>query len=102
MTTRVDYHESAERELAMSGNMRDLMRHIGNGIARDARAHAPVGHPSHGGAASIHAVTDLSPRGWEVKVSWSPSHYYMSFSEVGSRYMHARPFLRPALERARI
>jgi HK97 gp10 family phage protein len=83
--------------------MRDFMQRTGDAIARDAEAHAPVGHPlSQGGARSIHAETNLTPKGWRVKISWDRRHYYMRFPETGTKYQHARPFLRPALERARV
>jgi hypothetical protein len=99
-TIRVDYHESAERALTVSGDMRDFMQHVGDGIARDARAAAPK--HTGAGALSIHGETALGPHGWEAKVSWSEPRYYMTFSETGTVHMAARPFLVPALERARI
>lgn len=100
-TTSVRYFESAEREIASSGPFREHLQRIGDGIAGDARAHAPVGHPSHGGAAGIAAVTELGPDGWEVRVSWQRRNYYMKFVESGTVHMPARPFLVPALNRAR-
>jgi HK97 gp10 family phage protein len=95
------YHPEGELEILSSGQWRDLLQQVGDRIATDARQDAPVGHPSRGGAASIHAETVRGPNGWEVRVSWTRSHYYMYFSEKGTVHMPARPFLRPALDRAR-
>lgn len=97
---RVDYHDAAERELASSSQARTLMQDLGDHIAHTAAAGAP--RRTGAGAASIHAETDLAPAGWQVRISWDQRHYYLTFSEVGTEHMHARPFLRPALERARI
>ena len=102
-TVRLVYFKEAEDEFARSDLMRDFMQRVGDEIARDAERHAPVRHPvSHGGARSIHAETNLTPKGWRAKISWDKTHYYLRFTETGTKYMPARPFLRPALERARI
>lgn len=95
------YHDEAELEITRSGAWRERMQQIGDAIADDARDHAPVGHPSKGGAASIHAETVLEPTGWEARVSWEKRKFWMYFSEKGTVHMAARPFLRPALDRAR-
>ena len=102
MDVDVIYFDSAEREYLASASMRDAMQSVGGPIAAVARSRAPIGHPSHGGAASIRAVTDLGPNGWEVRISWDAAHYYLTFVELGTVYMPARPFLRPALTGARI
>jgi HK97 gp10 family phage protein len=100
---RVVYHEGAEAEFARSAEFRDFMQEVGDQVARIAAGLAPVGQPvSHGGAASIHAETNLTPKGWRARISWSKAHYYMGFSEVGTKYMEPRPFLVPAIEEARL
>lgn len=98
----VIYHDSAERELLSTGQAREAFQRVGDRVADVARHNAPRGHPSHGGAESIHAVAVLGPNGWTVQISWDLRHYYMTFSEVGTVHMHARPFLRPALTGTRI
>jgi HK97 gp10 family phage protein len=98
---RFRYDDEAEREITRSAQWRELLQGIGDGIAVDARAHAPVGHPSKGGAASIHAETLLESDGWEARISWEKRKFWMYFSEKGTVHMPARPFLEPALERAR-
>jgi HK97 gp10 family phage protein len=100
-TVEVHYFERAERELASSPEFREYLQRVGDGVASDARAHAPVGRPSQGGAAGIAAVTQLSPDGWEVLISWQRRNFYLKFHESGTVYMPARPFLVPALNRAR-
>lgn len=97
----VTYFPAAELAWRASVGVRDLLEHFGAEVAGDARAHAPVGQPSHGGAASIHAETSLGPEGWEAEVSWDTAHYYMTFIETGTVHLPARPFLVPALERVR-
>lgn len=96
------YHPEGERVILSSMQWRDLLQHVGDRIAADAREHAPrSARHSRGGAASIHAETSLGPNGWEARVSWTRQHYYMYFTEKGTVHMPARPFLRPALDRAR-
>lgn len=96
---RVRYFEAAEWEVAASADLREHMQRVGDRVAADARSNAPVGHPSQGGAAGIDAVTELTPRGWEARISWQQRNYYMKFSESGTVHMPARPFLVPALDR---
>jgi HK97 gp10 family phage protein len=98
-TVTVSYREAGERELMTSGYVREVMQGIGDRIAADASEHAP--HRSGAGARSIHAVTELGPNGWEVRIGWSRPSYYLGFHETGTVYMPARPFLVPALDRAR-
>jgi HK97 gp10 family phage protein len=96
------YRPDGEREILSSAQWRDSLQQVGNRIAADARQSAPRrARGSQGGAASIHAETRMTPRGWEVRISWTKSHYYMLFREKGTVHEPARPFLRPALDRAR-
>ena len=97
--TSVRYHDAAEREITRSPEFRDRMQEIGDVIADDAAEHAP--RRTGAGAASIEAVTELGPAGWEVRISWQKPNYYLKFHESGTVHMPARPFLVPALNRAR-
>jgi HK97 gp10 family phage protein len=66
-------------------------------VVRAAQSAAPKA--TGAGAASIRAearLTDLSPG---VAVSWDRDHFYMYFMEKGTRYLAARPFLVPAVDR---
>lgn len=101
-TTKVVYFDEAEREIVRSPEWRERMQEVGDRIASAARRRGPVGKPTHGGTASISAVTRLHPRlGWVTRVSWDKRHYYMTFPENGTVYQPERPFLRPALRDAR-
>lgn len=99
--SKLTYFDEAELEITHSGAWRERLQDIGDDIARDAREHAPVGRPSKGGAASIHCETALTPAGWEARIGWEKRKFWMYFREEGTVYQTARPFLRPALERAR-
>lgn len=99
---KVTYYDSAQREFMSSADVREVFQYVGDRVAEHARQHAPVGRPSHGGAASIEAVTELGPDGWEVRIGPDRSHYYMSFTETGTVHMAARPFLVPALTETRV
>lgn len=101
MATRVIYFEAAERALLASAGMRDALQQAGDRVADYARADAPRGNPSHGGADSIRCEVELEPTGWEAHIGADREHYYLDFHETGTAHMPARPFLRPALERAR-
>lgn len=77
-----------------------LLRNLEASVAplvRDTRAAAPKA--TGVGAASIRA--ELAPgvdAAWEVRVGWDQLRYYMGFHELGTRYLPADPFLRPALD----
>jgi HK97 gp10 family phage protein len=96
------YFEAGERALRAGAEMRLMLQQAGDRVAQAARDTAPRGHPSHGGADSIHCETALGPTGWEAEISFDRAHYYLGFHEVGTEHMPARPFLRPALERGRL
>lgn len=64
-------------------------------IVSGARMDAPK--DTGAGAASIHA--ERQPDG-SVRVGWDDAHDYMRFHELGTEQMNARPFLRPAADRA--
>jgi HK97 gp10 family phage protein len=93
------YHPEVERDLLFSAQARELVDRAGERIAAQAAADAP--HRTGAGAASIDSQTRLTPHGWEARVSWTRRHYYMYFHERGTVRMPARPFLRPAIDKAR-
>lgn len=95
------YLDQAELAITHSSDWRERLQGFGDEIARDSREHAPVGHPSHGGAASIHCETDLAPEGWQARIGWEQRKFWMSFQDLGTVHQPARPFLEPALDRAR-
>jgi HK97 gp10 family phage protein len=89
-----------------------LLEDIGEDIADAARANAP--HDSGAGAESIHAEVhrggdDAFPSTYTPEsdepmayVGWDQDHFYMGFKELGTEHEPAQPFLRPALDQARI
>ncbi len=93
----VTYHDLVEDEFLSSGEMREIMQRVGDEVARDAAENAPKRTTL--GAESIAARTKLTSRGWEVDVSWSRRHYYLTFHENGTVRLRKRPFLVPALQR---
>lgn len=66
-------------------------------VAAGASADAPK--RTGAGAASIRSEIDLSHAEPGVEVSWDRDHFYMYFHEHGTRYLPARPFLAPAVDR---
>lgn len=99
--SKLTYFDAAELEITHSAEWRERLQGIGDDIAQDAREHAPVGHPSRGGAASIHCEMELVPEGWQARIGWEKRKFWMFFREKGTVYQPARPFLEPALDRAR-
>lgn len=93
------YHADVEREILFSGQARDLVDRVGTIIAREAADDAPK--DSGAGARSIQSVPRLTPDGWQARVSWTRRHYYLYMHEKGWQYRPAKPFLRPAIDRAR-
>ncbi len=80
-----------DRELAEQ----DLLASVAP-MVEDARDRAPK--RTGKGAASIHAEPD-EPQGDEIaRVIIGPTkkHWYLKFAEIGTRFMAAHPFLRPA------
>lgn len=66
-------------------------------VVRAAQTAAPKA--TGAGAASIRAEGQITGRGAGVAVSWDRDHFYMFFHERGTRYLPARPFLEPSLDR---
>lgn len=66
-------------------------------VVRGAQADAPK--RTGAGAESIHSEVDLSHLEPGVAIGWERDRFYMFFHERGTRYLPARPFLVPALDR---
>jgi HK97 gp10 family phage protein len=77
--------------------VRHALQAYGKAIAQTAAADAP--RRSGAGAASIHQETAVEDGGWAARVSWDKSRYYMSFQDLGTRYLPGRHFLEHALAR---
>lgn len=73
------------------------VQHDADPVVAGARADAPKA--TGAGAASIRSEVDFSHLEPAVAISWDRDHYYMFFHERGTRYMPARPFLVPAVDR---
>lgn len=65
-------------------------------VVEEARANAPK--KSGLGAASIRAQENYEGVP-SVRIGWDVEHYYMRFHEQGTKYLAARPFLLPAVDR---
>jgi HK97 gp10 family phage protein len=98
-TSRFVYHPEVEHEILFSAQARELVDRAGDAIAEEAATDAPK--RTGLGAASIRSESRLTPTGWEARVSWTKRHYYLYMHEQGTVHMPARPFLVPAIERAR-
>jgi HK97 gp10 family phage protein len=94
----VDIHQEAIDRLLGSGSVEDMLRDASHPVVIDARMRAPKATGQ--GARSIHSEMVLLRGEWESLVSWDQEHYYMYFSEEGTRYLPPRPFLVPALRAA--
>lgn len=97
---RVNLDGAAIAAIQDSAGMKAVLQDAGDVVADIAARLAPK--RSGAGAESIHAEVLAQPEGIAALVSWDPDHFYMLFSEIGTEHQVARPFLRPALESARI
>lgn len=89
---RVVLNEAGFRELQRDPDLRDeMLRAANETLVPRARSRAPkdTGH----GASTIHAEPFLDGDRWTVRVGWDRSAYYLRFSQFGTRYMPAHPFL---------
>ena len=86
---------AALQELERSPEMRAALGRFGAGVARRAAVNAPK--RTGAGAKSIDHEVGYDARGLWVRISWDRPHFYMSFHELGTSEITARPFLRPAL-----
>lgn len=71
----------------------ELLERLGTEITTDAKAAAPVR------TGKLRDSIDYEVRGDTVQISAGVD--YAIYVEEGTRYMHAEPFLRPALYKAR-
>jgi hypothetical protein len=74
--------------------MRAIVMDAAVGPVGRARAGAP--RATGAGADSIHAEPVLEGPSWTAQYSWDREHYYMSFHQLGTRSLPARPFLVPS------
>lgn len=89
---RVVLSPDAERRVLDLAEVAAAVSAAADAVVSQARRLAPK--DTGAGAASIHA----EPTGGGFRVSWDEDHFYMQYSELGSRRQPARPFLRPAAE----
>lgn len=97
-TVDVTVHYEEVGRLLRSDAVHDLLDIDARAVAADARGRAPK--DTGRGARSINSAVVLTSDEWEALISWDQFHYYMYFSEKGSRQRPARPFLVPALRAA--
>jgi HK97 gp10 family phage protein len=96
-TVRLVLDTAALAALLRGPDARAVIDDAGREFADAARSLAP--HRTGAGAASIHGDVVDGPGGPESDVTWDQEHAYMYFSEVGTEFMPAHPFMRPALDR---
>lgn len=66
-------------------------------VVAEARANAPK--RTGRGAASIRAEYVRDQDENHVRIGWDVDHYYLRFHEQGTKYLEARPFLVPAVDK---
>lgn len=91
-TVRVELNEAGFREVRRDPGLRDeMVRVASRTLVPRAKTRAPkrTGY----GASTIRAEPLFDGDEWTVHVSWDRSAYYMVFSQFGTRYMPAHPFL---------
>jgi hypothetical protein len=97
-TVTTTVHHAVVDEILSSSATRLMLHDAARPIILDARGRAPKA--TGRGSRSIDSASVLSFGEWEELISWDQFHYYMYFSEKGSRQRPARPFLVPALQAA--
>jgi hypothetical protein len=88
---RIVPDEAAIRDLAGSQVLRAAVFDAAEELVPGARARAP--HDTGAGAFSIHAEPVFDDGVWTARVGWDRDHYYMSFHQLGTTSLPARPFL---------
>jgi hypothetical protein len=88
---RIVPDQAAIARLAESPAVRTAILDAGQSLVPGAQSRAPK--DTGGGAFSIYAEPVLDEGEWTARVSWDREHYYMSFSQLGTRSLPARPFL---------
>ena len=96
----IDLDMDAVYDLADDPEAEEMCFDVGEQVAEVAAEFAPKA--SGAGAASIHAEVGRDGAGVFADVSWDRDHFYMYFAEVGTEHQSATPFLRPALDQARV
>jgi hypothetical protein len=97
VSVRVVINEGGFTELAADAMLaQDILRVVDQDVVGPAKRRAP--RLTGAGAASIHAETVFDGGEWVVRAAWDQMHYYMSFHELGTRTLPARPFLTTDLE----
>lgn len=96
----IRFNQSAIDELGFNDEAVDMLEDVGDQVADIARGLA--WKDTGEGAESIHGEVGEDSGSAFVDVSWDREHFYMTFQEVGTEDRPASPFLRPALDQARI
>jgi HK97 gp10 family phage protein len=105
-STKVRYLPQGEKILAIGPELRSVLQHVVDEVAADVARGAPRapgrGHArgAHGADTVIGVVREI-PGGWEGRVAWAKSAYYLRMHDRGTVHMPARPFVKPAIERRR-
>lgn len=99
MTTRVDFHESALRELLNSAEVVHGVEQVAKQVAQEMSRAAPRGQGEHF-ADHITTATGVDGAGPYVEIGTdSKRFFYWRFQEFGTQRMSAHPFARPALKK---
>lgn len=97
-SVQVDVDYDAVDRLTRSSEVHAMLADASLPIVFDARARAPK--DTGRGARSIHSEMILTQDEWEAVISWDQIHYYMYYSERGTRQRPPHAFLVPALKAA--
>lgn len=96
MTVPIIWHPAGFVELRYNPLLlADIMDQV-KPVVEEARENAPK--LSGRGAASIRAEPNYENEP-SVRIGWDVEHFYMRFHEQGTKYLPARPFLVPAVDR---
>lgn len=97
MTMPIIWHPQGFVELRYNPLLMAEILHEVEPVVEEARAAAPK--KTGAGAASIRAEITYEETAPSVRIGWDVEHYYMKFHEKGTKYLPARPFLAPAVDR---
>lgn len=97
---RLNLDPDAVAELADRPEAVAMLEDVGEQVADRARELAPK--VTGAGAASIQGQVGSDDEGAYADVSWDQDHFYMGFAELGTEHQPPTPFLRPALDQARV
>lgn len=96
MATRVVLRQQEIDGLLRDQDIADLLLDVAAPAVAEARLRAP--RRTGAGAASIRAESVLDGDMQTVRISWDRDHFYMSFQDVGTRYLPPLHFLEDSLE----